>query len=62
VVHPHAPKDGGNPLSPRSSTEPAALERRTIDIIPLDERHGKPRDLFIRRPATAPEPARNLTP
>jgi nucleobase:cation symporter-1, NCS1 family len=29
-----------------SQTEPAALERRTIDIIPLDERHGKPRDLF----------------
>ena len=28
------------------STEPAALERRTIDIIPLEERHGKPRDLF----------------
>jgi nucleobase:cation symporter-1, NCS1 family len=33
-------------MSQRSSTEPAALERRTIDIIPLDERHGKPRDLF----------------
>jgi len=29
-----------------SQTEPAALERRTIDIIPLEERHGKPRDLF----------------
>jgi NCS1 nucleoside transporter family len=28
------------------TTEPAALERRTIDIIPLAERHGKPRDLF----------------
>jgi NCS1 family nucleobase:cation symporter-1 len=24
----------------------AALERHTIDIIPLTERHGKPRDLF----------------
>jgi nucleobase:cation symporter-1, NCS1 family len=33
-------------MSQRSSTEPAALERRTIDIIPLAERHGKPRDLF----------------
>jgi NCS1 family nucleobase:cation symporter-1 len=28
------------------TTEPGALERRTIDIIPLAERHGKPRDLF----------------
>jgi nucleobase:cation symporter-1, NCS1 family len=28
------------------SPEPVALERRTIDIIPLEERHGKPRDLF----------------
>jgi NCS1 family nucleobase:cation symporter-1 len=33
-------------MSPRSSTEPATLERRTIDIIPLEERHGRPRDLF----------------
>jgi NCS1 family nucleobase:cation symporter-1 len=33
-------------MSSRSSTEPAALERHTIDIIPLAERHGKPRDLF----------------
>jgi nucleobase:cation symporter-1, NCS1 family len=33
-------------VSPRSSSEPATLERRTIDIIPLDERHGRPRDLF----------------
>ena len=33
-------------MSQRSNTEPAALERRTIDIIPLAERHGKPRDLF----------------
>jgi nucleobase:cation symporter-1, NCS1 family len=28
------------------TTEPTALERHTIDIIPLAERHGKPRDLF----------------
>jgi nucleobase:cation symporter-1, NCS1 family len=28
------------------ATESTALERRTIDIIPLAERHGKPRDLF----------------
>ena len=33
-------------MSQRPGTEPAALERRTIDIIPLAERHGKPRDLF----------------
>jgi nucleobase:cation symporter-1, NCS1 family len=33
-------------MSQRSNTEHAALERRTIDIIPLAERHGKPRDLF----------------
>lgn len=29
-----------------TATESVALERRTIDIIPLEERHGKPRDLF----------------
>src|SRR5579875_118899 len=33
-------------MSPRQSPEPVALERRTIEIIPLSERHGKPRDLF----------------
>ena len=33
-------------MSQGSSTEAGALERHTIDIIPLSERHGKPRDLF----------------
>jgi len=33
-------------VSPRPKAESVALERRTIEIIPLSERHGKPRDLF----------------
>jgi predicted amidohydrolase len=41
-----APEDGGNAMSQGPSTEPGTLERHTIDIIPLSERHGKPRDLF----------------
>ena len=33
-------------MSTRSNTDSVALEQRTIEIIPLSERHGKPRDLF----------------
>lgn len=33
-------------MSQATGTERAAVERRTIDIIPLEERHGRPRDLF----------------
>ena len=33
-------------MSTKSTAESVALEQRTIEIIPLSERHGKPRDLF----------------